>query len=1015
MNSKKSLATIGLVFITLLASLQYIFLGNVPDTVSTFSFVCVTNVIGLVLLFVFRSKRILSAGKTTVKKGAFFALLLTGFNFFLLLGSNHMESIVVSSVVSLYFVFVTPMLLLLRRHVNFFSSIATAMASIALLLMFGGNAEALFSSSNVIYLVIGDICFAAYVVSVSVLGEGEDSAALAFFQMCFASLFSLAGWAVEAMSGKAAFSLPSDTRFWISAVFIGVFIRAVYGLLQITCQKHVSAMSASLIFSTEIIMTMLMEPIMTRLLGTRYVPPTLFQIIGAFLLIIATLLVDETVTTKLGYANMEDHSISKKIVVNTITFSLITLLLSTIVSFSSIYLIRDSAVEGSSTLGREASEISASAMIAELEYNTTRQARDKAKLAEDKLGAYADAISLAADYATALYARAGEYPARRVDFAEAENAGKWTMQLLLADREVGYDAVLSEIDLLGNMEEIFAPIAGHQDNVLTIYLGTEDGVMISYDRDSQLAAGEENRYYEYRESGWYGLGREQGSCTFSETYWDSYGRGLTITCVAPFFSRNGTFQGCVAMDVLMRDLNASMVSDGIVEPTVATMIDENGNVIASGDLDPDAEQTFNIFDEESESYLKPVGREIIENKDGILRTGEGESAVYVTYATIESTGWKLCIRSPVSAVVEPAYAIKDSIDANTEAVVSSVLHGVLTVIQSGLVLVALILIIVTMSTGRISDRISKPIRQLEHDVQSISGGNLDNRTSVDTDDEIGSLARSFNRMTDSLQQYVHDLKEVTAREERIASELAVATNIQESMLPRNFDEFNRAHKAFELFASMTPAKEVGGDFYDFFFVDDDHLALVMADVSGKGVPAALFMVRAMTLIKNRALSGGTPAEVLSDANDQLCEGNEGELFVTVWMAIIELSTGKGIAANAGHEHPALRRANGDFELVKYRHSPAVATMEGMRFKEHDFALYPGDTLFVYTDGVPEATNAENELFGEERLLAALNEKKDAMPKEVLELVRNGVDRFVKEAEQFDDLTMLGLRFHGTRE
>ena len=1010
MKNTKRLATIGLIFITLLASLQYVFLSNVPDTVSTFSFVCITNVIGLVLLFVFRSKRVLSAGKTTVKKGAFFALLLTGFNFFLLLGSNSMDSIVVSSVVSLYFVFVTPILVLLRRRVNFFASIATAMASIALLLMFGGNAEALFSSTNVIYLVIGDICFAAYVVSVSVLGEGEDSAALTFFQMCFAALFSFAGRVAESLVGGAAFSLPTDTRFWISAVFIGVFIRAVYGLLQITCQKHVSALSASLIFSTEIIMTMVMDPVMTRLLGTRYTPPTLFQIIGAFLLILATLLVDETVTTKLGYAGMEDRSISKKIVVTTITFSLITLLLSTVISFLSIYLIRDSAVEGSGTLGREASEISASAMIEELEHNTKRQARDKAMLARDKLDAYADAVSLAAGYATALYARADEYPARRVAFAEAENAGKWTMQLLFSDETVEYERVLPEIELLGNMEEIFAPIASRKDNVLTIYLGTEDGVMISYDRDSQLAAGEENRYYEYRESGWYGLGREQGGCTFSETYWDSYGRGLTITCVAPFYAKDGAFCGCVAMDILMRDLNASMVSDGIVEPTVATMIDENGNVIASGDLDPDAEETFNIFDEDAEHYLKPVGHEIIESGEGILRTGEGENAVYVTYATIASTGWKLCIKSPVSAVVEPAYAIKDSIDANTESVVSSVSRGVLTVIQSGLVLVALILIIVTMSTGRISGRISDPIRQLERDVQSISGGNLDNRTSVDTDDEIGSLARSFNSMTDSLQRYVRDLKEVTAREERIASELAVATNIQESMLPRNFDEFNNAHKAFELSASMTPAKEVGGDFYDFFLVDDDHLALVMADVSGKGVPAALFMVRAMTLIKNRALSGGTPSEVLSDANDQLCEGNEGELFVTVWMAIIELSTGKGLAANAGHEHPALRRAGGDFELVKYRHSPAVATMEGLMFREHEFELHPGDTLFVYTDGVPEATNAENELFGEERLLAALNEKKDAMPKDVLELVRDGVDRFVKDAEQFDDLTMLCLRF-----
>ena len=211
---------------------------------------------------------------------------------------------------------------------------------------------------------------------------------------------------------------------------------------------------------------------------------------------------------------------------------------------------------------------------------------------------------------------------------------------------------------------------------------------------------------------------------------------------------------------------------------------------------------------------------------------------------------------------------------------------------------------------------------------------------------------------------------------------------------------------------MDPAKEVGGDFYDFFLVDDDHIALVMADVSGKGVPAALFMVIAKTLIKNRAQLGESPAEILKNVNEQLCEGNEAELFVTVWLAIIEISTGKGVAANAGHEHPALRRAGGEYELVKYRHSPAVATMEGVRFREHEFELHPGDSLFVYTDGVPEATDASNELFGEKRTLAALNHNAKATPEELLRNVREWIDDFVGDAPQFDDITMMAFSYFG---
>jgi sigma-B regulation protein RsbU (phosphoserine phosphatase) len=186
----------------------------------------------------------------------------------------------------------------------------------------------------------------------------------------------------------------------------------------------------------------------------------------------------------------------------------------------------------------------------------------------------------------------------------------------------------------------------------------------------------------------------------------------------------------------------------------------------------------------------------------------------------------------------------------------------------------------------------------------------------------------------------------------------------------------------------------------------------MADVSGKGIPAAMFMMTAKTLLKNRTMAGGSPAEILEDVNRQLCEGNDAELFVTVWFAILEISTGKGLAANAGHEHPVIRRANGEYELVVYRHSPAVATMEGMRFKEHAFELYSGDSLFVYTDGVPEATNAAEELFGTDRMLAALNREADARPKELLRNVRDDIDAFVADAPQFDDITMLGLYYEG---
>ena len=211
---------------------------------------------------------------------------------------------------------------------------------------------------------------------------------------------------------------------------------------------------------------------------------------------------------------------------------------------------------------------------------------------------------------------------------------------------------------------------------------------------------------------------------------------------------------------------------------------------------------------------------------------------------------------------------------------------------------------------------------------------------------------------------------------------------------------------------MIPAKEVGGDFYDFFMVDDTHIALIMADVSGKGIPGSLFMAVSKLLIKSSVKEGAGPAEALCKVNERLMESNEMEMFVTVWLAIIDLETGEGVAANAGHEHPALRHKDGLFEMVKYKHSLAVATFDGLKFKEHTFKIEPGDTIFVYTDGVTEAEDIDENFFGEARLVEALNSDPDALPDELIRNVRSAIWDFRGSASQFDDITMLSFRYNG---
>ncbi|MCR5592045.1 MAG: PP2C family protein-serine/threonine phosphatase [Lachnospiraceae bacterium] len=283
------------------------------------------------------------------------------------------------------------------------------------------------------------------------------------------------------------------------------------------------------------------------------------------------------------------------------------------------------------------------------------------------------------------------------------------------------------------------------------------------------------------------------------------------------------------------------------------------------------------------------------------------------------------------------------------------------------------------------------------------------KTDDKDEDEITSLSMEFSKMITRLHEYMDNLTAVTAEKERIGAELSIATEIQASMLPRIFPPFPE-RKDFTLFASMDPAKEVGGDFYDFFMLDDDHLALVMADVSGKGVPASLFMAISKVMIKDNSYSCSSPAETLYHVNNQLCGENDAALFVTVWLGIVELSTGIVTYSDAGHEYPVILKKSGETEIIKpEKKKPPVATMEDITYIDCTLKLEKGDTLFLYTDGVPEATNSDNELYDMSRLVAVLAKSAGASPTELLPKVRADVDAFVGDAVQFDDLTMLAFR------
>ncbi|MBO5994308.1 MAG: SpoIIE family protein phosphatase [Firmicutes bacterium] len=282
---------------------------------------------------------------------------------------------------------------------------------------------------------------------------------------------------------------------------------------------------------------------------------------------------------------------------------------------------------------------------------------------------------------------------------------------------------------------------------------------------------------------------------------------------------------------------------------------------------------------------------------------------------------------------------------------------------------------------------------------------------IETGDEIENLYLTLSGMEDDLNTFEHDLTKAIKDQERIGTELNLAMRIQRDMLPTVFPPFPE-RPDFDIYASMIPAKEVGGDFYDYFLIDDDHLCIVMADVSGKGIPAALFMMASKILLKTTAMAIPNPKEILERVNNQICGNNSQEMFVTVWLGIVELSTGKLTAANAGHEYPIIKNSDGKYELLKDKHGFVLGGIENMVHSPYEIQLMPGSEVFVYTDGVTEATSEGEELYGTDRLLDALNTGAASTPKEVLDKIKRSVNDFAGNAPQFDDVTMLCFSYKG---
>ena len=421
----------------------------------------------------------------------------------------------------------------------------------------------------------------------------------------------------------------------------------------------------------------------------------------------------------------------------------------------------------------------------------------------------------------------------------------------------------------------------------------------------------------------------------------------------------------------------------------------------------DGKSTWHLFTAE-QTEIYHTGQDACSNPERLISESNSETVfndengnpVSAFSMTMKSPSWTLVREVPME---------------NYEQVIRRV--------RSAICLIAVVVLLIALAIYRLWLKgFMRQFNLLLKGIIRMGEGELEPMASVPyTIQEFETMQQEIDRTSLALNQQMDTIRRMERKQmeqenmikeqERIVKELSTARQIQKSVLPHIFPPFpDRAE--IDLFATMDPAKDVGGDFYDFYFIDEDHLCLVIADVSGKGIPAALFMMLSKRILEDLARQEPTPSTILEKANDLLCDNNQAEMFVTVWLGILEISTGKLTAANAGHEFPAICEKGGSFELYKDKHGFVVGGMESVHYKGYDLQLNPGDKLFVYTDGVPEATDGSGEMFGTDRMITALRSCTDNTPEEILQGVKSAVDSFVGDAEQFDDLTMMCLEYKG---
>lgn len=511
---------------------------------------------------------------------------------------------------------------------------------------------------------------------------------------------------------------------------------------------------------------------------------------------------------------------------------------------------------------------------------------------------------------------------------------------------------------------------------------------------STFLGGNDYRYFFFD---WYQIPKELGRPAWTEPYYDKGGGNIVMsTYSVPFYGREGgerKFLGVVTADVSLGWLQ-KMVSDiKIAETGYAFLISRNGTFVTHPHKSMIMHETlFSAAEARGDRNLREIGRDMIRGRSGFVPfiTINSRRNCWMGYAPVPSTGWSVGVVFP-----------QDELMADVER-----LSRINLALASGGFLVLLAVIVL------VSGSITRPLRVLAGAAKDIAKGNWEiELPDVRSGDEVGTLAASFLYMKEALKKYIRELTETTAAKERMESELKIAHDIQMSIVPKIFPPFPQRPE-LDIYAVLEPAREVGGDLYDFFFIDESRLCFVIGDVSGKGVPASLFMAVTKTLIKTNAKMCASPEEILRKVNAEIARDNDSCMFVTVFCGILNIRTGEVSYANGGHNPPFILRQGKTPEFLSGGRGPAVGVLEDAVFEKAVLAMRPGDILYLYTDGVTEACNEKDELFSEERLQEMLSGTVPGSLKGLVEETLRNIRFFSGRMPQADDITLLVLKYFG---